>query len=795
MSSPIPCLHCGTPVPASRTDAFCCGGCEFVHDLLRREGLERFYDLRGESNLPPVPAQALRERDYEWLEQIVETTKTSGEPQIVLSVQGMTCVGCVWLVERLFARQPGAVQIDVDVLRGEIRLSSIPDVFDAILFAKELQHFGYLVGPPQAQNGEKTASSGLERRVGVCGAFALNAMAFSVPAYFGMPDDFAFAGWFDMIAAVSATLALAVGGSYFIERAWRSLRLGVLHIDTPIALGITAAWLGSMGGWVAGVPGLKYFDFVAMFIFLMLAGRWAQHAAVERNRRKLMRDTSIPESVGVLDENENVVTQPLEALKTGTRFRIKSMQTVPVAAKLLSPSAAVSMEWIHGESDSQQRDEGQLLPSGALNIGGEAINLEALETWETSTLRRLLHARRGADQRDAGLERLLRWYLAAVVVIGIAGAVWWLSAGEGVARSLSVMISIFVVSCPCALGVAIPLADELASSRAERLGVFVRTLALWKRLTRVRHVVFDKTGTLTLENPALENPEALRELTPQDRAALRTLVRGNLHPVSRSLFDAIGPGERHGGSCVVEKAGHGLSFTDSSGTEWSLTRSTNSVADAVLCRAGQTRAAFRFHDALRAESISETRRLQSRGLQVAILSGDREGKVAEIASQLGLQRDAWASALTPEQKADWLASHTHQDALFVGDGANDSLAFDAALAAGSPVTGRSFLEQKADFFFIGHSLNFVSGMLRLAHQHRRATRRVFAFSLSYNLLTACAGLMGHISPLAAAILMPLSSVATLAIVAFTFRQSTARREARQLTPTRTLPSILLEPAS
>jgi Cu2+-exporting ATPase len=457
------------------------------------------------------------------------------------------------------------------------------------------------------------------------------------------------------------------------------------------------------------------------------------------------------------------------------RFRVKSMQTVPVAAKLLSENASVSMEWMNGESDSLARDEGQLLPSGALNIGSDALELEALETWEGSTLKRLLHARRGSEQRDAGLERLLRWYLAAVVVIGIGGAAWWLWSGAGVPDALGVMISIFVVSCPCALGVAVPLAEELASCRAEKLGVFVRSLALWKRLMRTKHVIFDKTGTLTLENPALENPAALQTLTTEQRNALRTLVRGNLHPVSRSLFDAIGPGITHDEQ-VNEVIGQGLEFTDEKGRVWSLKRSEDGAADSVLSCDGSVLAAFRFRDALRAESIEEVRHLQQRGLRVAILSGDREAKVAAIAAQLGLSRENWAPSLTPEQKAAWVAAHTQHDALFIGDGANDSLAFDAALAAGSPVTGRSFLEQKADFFFIGSSLTFVSGLLRIAKVHRRATRGVFAFSLSYNLITAIAGLMGHLSPLAAAILMPLSSVATLGIVALTFRLEKARTQ-------------------
>lgn len=763
-------------------DGFCCAGCSYVHDLLYRQGLDHFYDLKGGAALPPVAPQALRERDYEWLAGLSTEAERGTERDAVelrLAVQGLSCVGCVWLIERLFARHAGALRVNVDVVHGEVKLAWQRGAFDVVALARDLQSFGYLLGPPH-QEGRKKESSGLERRMGVCGAFAMNAMAFSLPAYFGMPRDFVFAPWFDLIAAFSATLAMAVGGSYFLERSWRGLRAGVLHIDTPIALGVTAAYAGSIGGWVAGVEGLKYFDFVAIFIFLMLAGRWAQQAAVDRNRRRLMRDTSIPEVVAVLNDAGMEEPQPVASLRPGVRFVVKPAQTVPVAARLAGVAASISLEWINGESEAQSREAGQLLPSGALNIGTQALLAEAVETWEDSTLRRLLEARRETEFRDVRLERLLRVYLAVVVIIGSAGAAWWWAHGAGLAQALQVMISIFVVSCPCALGVAVPLAEEMAASCAEKLGVFVRSLGLWKKLMRVRCVVFDKTGTLTLENPVLENPGALRELTAVERAALRHLVTGNLHPVSRSLYDAVAfeeDGVFQEAGVVKETVGHGLAFTAADGQEWSLEKPRHRLAgDVVLMRGGRVLAAFRFTDQLRSQSVQEVEELKRRDITVCVLSGDRLRKVADIARKLGLPPECWQAELTPEAKAEWLKDHNEDDTLYVGDGANDSLAFDQALCAGSPVNGRSFLEQKADFFFLGHSLRFVSGLLDVARLHRRATRRVFVFSVTYNIATAVAGLMGCLSPLAAAVLMPLSSLCTLSLVAFTFRRGKLRAE-------------------
>lgn len=755
------CQHCGTPVPDTRGDGFCCPGCLHVHQMLHEHGLEHFYHLKGGQTLPPVAAQALREQDYEWLE-IAGKAAENGRPseaaaaELNVSVQGLSCMACIWLIERVFARL-GGTQIDVSITRGELLLSWQPGQFSVVEFAHELQGFGYLLGVPRADAGP-VMDSDLEKRTGLCGAFAMNAMAFSLPAYFGMPADFAFARSFDLVAAASATLALLVGGSYFAQRAWRALQAGVLHIDTPITLGILAAYAGSLIGWLFDERGLKYFDFVAMFIFLMLGGRLVQQMAVARNRRRLLRDPSIPAET------------LLRELRAGASFAVKPGQAVPVAAKLEDAHASISLEWINGESDACTRGSGQLLPSGALNAGTHPLHATALEAWRESTLCRLLEARRGSDARDLRLEKLLRGYLIVVVLAGIIGGFWWWQHTGDWTRAVQVMISVFVVSCPCALGVAVPLADDIAASRAEKHGVFVRSLGLWKKLTRLHQVVFDKTGTLTLENPVLVNADALETLDARAQQALRHLTSGNLHPVSRSLFDALSHvQDGMSGTEVTEEPGQGLGFLDADGTRWALSRPADASADAVFMRGGRIIAAFRFREALRAESRVEIAALRQLGLRVQILSGDREEKVAATAAQLMMRRDEWQHSLTPADKAAWLASHEPQHTLYIGDGANDSLAFDAASCAGSPVSGRSFLEHKADFYFLGHSMRFMSRLLGIASLHRRAVRLVFAFSVTYNIATAAVALLGHLSPLWAAILMPLSSAATLSVVALTFR--------------------------
>lgn len=765
------CLHCGTPVPPDRS-RFCCAGCEHVFMLLTEGGLGNFYELRGGSTLAPVPPQALRERDWQWLEELAARAETqAGEntsAQLDLAVQGLSCLGCIWLIESVFKALPGAQRIEIQPTRGLMRVTWHRGAFEFTVFARRVQQFGYLLGKAGAAPAGDAFSLG--RRTGVCAAFALNAMAFSLPAYLGMEPTFLFAPWFDLIAASSATLALLVGGSYFAQRSFAALRRGVLHIDTPITLGIAAAWLGSMAGWLGAFEALKYFDFVAIFIFLMLAGRWLQQAAVERNRRRLLQSTTVPESVTMTDGDGNEKSVPLGRVAPGDVLLIKPGGVFPVACTLNSPHAMLSLEWINGESDAARRSEGQNIPSGALNIGTTAVKAACLETWDASLLHQLAGttAATGSAPLPAGL---LSGYLAAVIVVGLAGFVFWLAGGAGAGRALQIMISVFVVSCPCALGVAAPFADDMAATAMERLGVFVRSSGIWRKLARVRMIVFDKTGTLTMENPQLINPETLDSLGARDKAALRVLVAANLHPVSRSLFEALGgmPAQLH--TPVEEVIGQGVRFTDNHGNEWALGRpewqSQNAGAadaDTLFTRDGVELAAFRFREALRPQTVAALDKLRRKHFSMHLLSGDRSEKVARTAGALHIPPSNWHAEMTPAEKAARVAALDPKHTLYLGDGANDSLAFAEALCTGSPVTGRNFLEHKADFYFLGNSLRFLPDLLDAARRRRRAVRRVFAFAMAYNIATIVISLTGHMSPLLAAVLMPLSSLATLGIV-------------------------------
>lgn len=771
------CEHCGTEFsPRETLGRFCCKGCEYVAELISENGFDQFYDLKQGLAVTPVRSRPFEEHDFSWLApKLAESEARSsggGVARLDLALEGISCVGCVWLVEKLFSRHPGSVRAAANPSSGRMHLEWVPGNCDVGAFIRELCRFGYVAAPAGSTGGDHERRR-LAARLGLCGAFALNTMGFSLPFYLGMPADFEFAGLFKLIAFLSATLSMLTGGGYFIDRAWRALRAGSLHIDLPIALGLAAAYAGSIAGWALGTERLMYFDFVSIFVFLMLAGRYLQTAAVERNRRRLVRQQPVPEAVPLPDGSKTVGRAEISP---GLRFLLFPGQALPVSGVLSAGEADFSLEWIHGEADPVRFTAGSRLPAGAILLSRSPAVVEAGERWEDSLIAKLT-AKADGERATPGLDRLLRVYLTIVLLAGLAALAFWGLRGDWLTGAQA-MISVFVVSCPCALGVAIPLADDLAASAMERLGVFTRTATLWPRLRRVRQVIFDKTGTLTLERPVLENQQDVEALDDESALALARLTHGSLHPIARTLLEALGTrGQKllaTGDEFTVEEfAGTGVSMT-AQGVRWSLGKAgwtgtgpapAAITAGSELRRDGHLLATFRFHESLRPGAAETLRRLGHRGLSLHLLSGDHPDKVARTASALGIPADRAYGGLAPDEKSFAVRHLDHQDTLYLGDGANDSLAFDAAFVTGTPVVDRSLLESKADFYTLGSGLDFLPKLLDTALARANAVRAAFAFALLYNLTTVAFSAAGKMSPLLAAVLMPLSSIISIVIVA------------------------------
>ena len=779
------CHHCQQPVPAKLHDTgFCCAGCQYVFDLIHDEDLDRFYDLASHRDLPPIGDAVFQPNATDWARlhqrEVEEKNQDASVIETTLDITNLSCAACVWLIESRFEKQPGAARIRIDASDGSTRLWWQTDAdFDLAEFIEDAARFGYEIRLPQAGSSadrrrDRSQTKALGVRLGASAAFAMNAMAFTLPRYFGIDPDFLFADLFEVVAAASATLAAITALSWFGPRAWHALRSGVPHIDLPIVLGIGAAWLGSIIGWTLGHAALLYFDFVAVFSTLMLAGRWVQERAMAKTRTQL-RGPGLPRHLELIPEEADgeSSTIALDTLEQSSAFRISPGEVVPVDSTLLAEQAVtISREWITGEADPIRVEPGTVIAAGSRNASQQPLPLRALENFADSELAGLERnadsaLARNDDNRFGG--RLLRTYLWSVIALALGGGLYrWLAYGDPIG-ALQITISVLVVSCPCALGVAIPLADRLAARRAEKSGAIVRTPKLWSRLSRVRQLVFDKTGTLTVEFPQLLNPEALDTLAEPQISHLWQLVRRNRHPFALALRAQLisHHADPDATAECEEIPGSGVKLADAHGSIWQLGSprwlNSNDPADCVLACDGKTLAHFHFREKVRDHAREEIDWLKKSVGAVHILSGDRSDRVRQLAQRIGLDESHALGDHNPESKADWLSAHDAERTLFLGDGANDRHAFDRSLARGAPLSAFAPLEEQLDFVLLGGSLTPLRHLFQTAARHRATLTTILALGIGYNVFAIALCLDQLMHPLLAAIAMPISSLLILAV--------------------------------
>jgi P-type Cu2+ transporter len=768
------CLHCGNAVEPGTSAPFCCTGCRLVHGLLSSQHLDRFYDLRGERGVPVPEARADR-RDLKWLDAIQAKRARAGETaRIDLDVQGLRCTACVWLIETLFQRREGAVRITVNPSLGRAQLLAHPS-FDLGAFIREVERFGYLFGPPLKT--PQARASGLVVRMGICIALAMNAMIFAIAMYAGLengPTYVLFQRWNLALSFAS----LVVGGSVFIRSAWQGLRRGVLHLDLPIALGIVLAFGGSLYGYWAHRAGGVFVDTLDVFIALMLVGRFLQERVLAKNRLAILANDGVEGLLARRESDGRVETVRCMDLHAGDHLVVSSGDLVPVDGTVRAlKGARFSLDWINGESRARTYSFGDRVPAGAFLAGPPAVVLEVSEDFDHSPLPDLLRTPLGRDA-DAAMSgswwhQLAKWYVIAVLAAAALGFAIWMLATHDLGRSLEVTTAVLIVTCPCAFGIATPLAYDLAQSGLRRAGLFVRSAGFLDRAARVRTVVFDKTGTLTNGTLQLRDLKPLLALDARARAILASMTAASTHPkslaVHRALDElgaAVAPAVR-----VTEVPGRGLALVVGKveyrlgARDWASAASA-AVGDVVFGVEGRLLADLSTEETLRPDAHAEVGALRDAGYDVWLLSGDDSARVVQSARAAGVREDQAVGGATAEGKAAWVAAHDCQDLLMIGDGINDSLVVARAFCSGTPAIDRPFMAARSDFYFVTPGLHCIRLALRVAGRLADVRRRNLTIAVAYNLLAVSLAYAGVMSPLACAVLMPASSVTTILAATF-----------------------------
>ena len=739
-----------------------------MHGLLVDQGLTRYYALARGAVLPASSVE--RPRSHAWLEPLRTAAEATPSPlcSLELDVQGIHCAACVWLMNELFRRTPGGAGFTVNPALGKVRMQWRRDGFDVERFVSEVERFGYAFGP--SRKTTPRPSRDLVVRLGVCAAATMNVMLFSFSFYFGLsPGDGSTFSLFTWGSLLLATVVVLVGGWPFFRGAARGLSRGLLHLDVPIALGITLVYALSVVQTFQNRGDHAYLDTLCTFITLMVLGRWLQQRVLDRNRRFLLEDDGSDALAVRRREGGTVAVVPAPRVASGDSLLVAPGDLLVVDATLTQPGR-FSLDWITGEPEPRGFAAGDTVPAGAFNAGRSAVEARATQSFQQSVLPALLAARPDGGTRDAGarfFDLLARYYVLTVLALAAAGAVLWAHAGAH--RAVDVAVALLVVTCPCALGIAIPLAHELVHAGLRRRGVLVRAPDLLDRLTRLRTVLFDKTGTLTLGRLDLVEPRNPGALAPEVRDVAYGMATGSNHPVSRCLARALaGAGARVDEPLQAEEIpGRGLELLRDGrryrlgAPGWAVPGASVEPGVTLLSMDGAPLARFVTREAVRPGAQRQLARLRAAGLEVWLLSGDGRPRVQEFGRALGLPDDRVLGELSPAGKAEVVTRVDRRDTLFIGDGVNDSLAFAAAFAAGTPAVDRPVMPGKSDVFFLGESLEGLGELLAAAQSLRTVVRRILAMALGYNALAVTVAMLGLATPLGAAVAMPASSLAIL----------------------------------
>jgi Cu2+-exporting ATPase len=772
------CLHCRLPIPTGTTSAFCCRGCEAVYGLLADAGLSRYYELGGGEGHPVAPASV----DHKWLEPIVSrlAAQPAGLTRVTLDVQGLHCSACVWLLDEIFKRSEGAAGIVVNPALGSVELTIGKD-FPLAGYVNDIEAFGYRFGPPLKGSVDRAGRSDLVWRMGLCIAIAMNTMTFGFAMYCGLTEGRVYRLFHALDFGLSFVSVL-VGGTVFFRSARQSLRRRVLHLDLPIALGIALAFSSSTYTYVTRGGGSSYFDTLNVFIALMLVGRFLQERVLAKNRAYLLASEGAEGLYTRRIKGNDVALVRCVEIDEGDVLLVGHQDLVPVECELLGDSAAVfSLDWINGESAPRSFAPGEVVPAGAFCQDARARAMRATAAFDASTVVSLLRAstRRADDLARATpwWKRLTSIYVGAVLGIAASGFAGWILVTHDLARTLDVVAGVLIVTCPCAFGIAVPLAYELAQARLRRVGLFVRTPGFLDRAAEIERVVFDKTGTLTTGLLVVRDPEVLAALSDDARAVAYDLAVRSSHPKSRAIATCLeGMGAGGGFDAkrdVRELAGKGLAAKIGD-EEWRLGApawacegegsAASDDADVVLSRNGVSLASIRTGEEARPGALAEVRSLEREGYESWVLSGDSAEATRKMAAECGIDGARAFGSRTPEGKAAWLRALVASDGkktMFVGDGINDSLVAEEAYCAGTPAIDRPFMAARCDFYFVSPGLGPVRAALHMGKRLARVVRTNLAIAVFYNVVTVTLALAGLMTPLWCAVLMPVSSLTTV----------------------------------
>jgi P-type Cu2+ transporter len=769
--APFACRHCGAPTPPAAR--FCCAGCQAAFETVAGLGLDEYYRRR---TIDPEQRLLRPEEDGAavGLDAYVRD-EGDGRASLSLLADGLHCAACVWLIESVLARQPGIVSARLNMTTRRLQMTWRPAEATAATLVRSISRLGYRLVPYDPACLERGSDGGekeLLRAMAVAGFAAGNIMLLSVAVWAGHaegmgPATRTFLHW---LSALIALPAIAYAGRPFFRGAWGALAAFRVTMDVPISLGVLLAAGMSLHETIAGARH-AYFDAAVGLLFFLLIGRYLDGRARGRARSAAEHLLTLAaRAVTVIDEDGGKRVLPPAQVRPGMRVLAAAGERIAVDGRIIDGESTLDSSLLDGESTPKPAAPGTFVFAGTLNVAAP-LRIETTAVGEATLLAEIARQVELAEQQRGRYvvlaDRVARLYAPVVHTAALATfVVWWGVLGAAWQSALMNAIAVLIITCPCALGLAVPAVQVIASGRLLRRGVLLKSATALERLAEADVVVFDKTGTLTEGRPNLESAPDHDDRTLQEAASLAVASR---HPLARALVRAC---EARGRPVVVasgvrEIAGRGLERETAAGPVRLGSRTFCGVGEAAgvdaglelwFGRPGREPVRFVFADRLRADAADVTAVLAARGYRLSLLSGDRPAAVEDVARLAGIAD--WRADLRPAGKLaalQALARDGHRPVM-VGDGLNDAPALASAHASMSPSSAIDISQTAADLVFQGTKLAPVADALLVARRARALVRQNLALSLGYNALAVPLAMAGQVTPLIAAVVMSTSSI-------------------------------------